>query len=224
VAKDPQPWRDLADEIRKVREAIESIRAASPFANAGFHPTADDGIESDNFDGDLNAADAGTRGWAMDADQAAFGELILRPGIIGNDALTDPVIPGSVWQSDTGFSVAVAWSTVVTRTVTVPDGCTRLEADARARVTAFYNNVGTGIDYLYAHLTVGGQSSGYYPLAVTDNGGSGTNHVFRNVLLTGLTPGASVTFALQASTGFFSWAGPTTNNEAQIGASLRWLR
>lgn len=222
MSKMPDPFPSLLARIRAIEAKLAS--KGSPFFGTGFHPTADNGIASDNFDGDLNAGSAGTKGWAMDADQAAFGELILRPGSIGNDALTDPVIPGSVWVASTSFSVAVAWNTVASQTVTVPAGCTRLEADVRARVTAFYNNVGTGVDYLYARLTVGGQSSGFYPLAVTDSGGSGTNHVFRNVLLTGLTPGATVSITLEGSTSFNSWAGPTTNNEAQIGASLRWLR
>ena len=101
------------------------------------------------------------------------------------------------------------------------------EIDARARVTAYYNNAGTGsgVDYLYAWLYVGSADSDYYPLAVTDNGGSGTNQVFRSVVLTGLTPGGTVNFQVQTSSDFATWTAPSSpGNKAKLGASIRWYR
>jgi hypothetical protein len=81
------------------------------------------------------------------------------------------------------------------------------------------------VDYLYAHLYVGTATSGYYPLAVTDNGGSGTNQVFRHAIFTGLTPGDTINFTLQASTGFNTWTSPTApGNQATLGASISWYR
>lgn len=221
----PDPWRTMPREILKDRAVTKSSRNASPFFGTGMHPNGQGGLESDAFDGDLATRDAGTTGWAVDDQKMAVGELILRPGSIGNDSLTSPVVPDSVWESATGFSVGVAWSTVITKNVTVPAGFTKLVAGGKARVTAFYNqDTPADVDYLYAVLFVAGQSSDYYPLAVTGAGGSGTNQVFRDVVLSGLTPGATVSFVVQASTAFKTWASPLTNNEARLGASLQWYR
>lgn len=226
MAKQPDPFPSLLARIKRIEEMLRRFLNSSPFFGTGFHPTADNGIESDNFDGDLNAGDAGTRGWAMDSDQAAFGELILRPGSIGNDSLTNPVLPASVWETASNFTVDTSWTTVITKNLTVPAGFTSAVISAKGRVTAFMNQDSVDdIDYLYAVLTVAGNSSDYYPLAVSDNGGSGTNQVFRDVVLTGLTGGGTVTLALQASTGFETWTSPSSpGNIAKLGASVQWYR
>jgi hypothetical protein len=94
-------------------------------------------------------------------------------------------------------------------------------------VTAYYNNAGTGsgIDYLYANLFIGSLSSDYYPHAVSDNGGAGTNHVFRDAVLTGLTPGSAIILSLQTSTDYATWTTPTSpGNKAKMGASIQWYR
>lgn len=211
--------RTLRSELLEQRRQMKVLGAASKLARSGLSVPEEDVTQVDgslNVVGDLNVSGAAE----------ITGTLSLPAGIIDNEALAKPVVPQTVWERASGFSVAVPWSTVITKTVTVPDGFTTLDVEASARVTAFYNNPGTGsgVDYLYALLYVGADDSEFYPVAVTDNGGSGTNHVFRNTVLTGLTAGASVTLELQASTGFNTWAGPYLDNVAQLGASLRWTR
>jgi hypothetical protein len=224
-------WAWLQREVKKAKEG-------SAFMGTGMHPNGAGGLDSDNFDpthgfsfkdtGDAefngNVDIGGTLN--VTGNTVIGGTLSLPAGIIDNDALANPVVPASIWEQASGFTVGVAWGTVITKAVTVPAGCTKLVASGKARVTAFYNNAGTGtgVDYLYADLTIGGLDSDFYPLAVTDNGGSGTNQVFRDVVLTGLAPGSTVTFYVDASTGSNTWAGPTTNNEARLGASLLWFR
>jgi hypothetical protein len=186
-----------------------------------MHANGNGGIDSDNFA-------AGTSGYSFKADgNAEFNDLTLRGGIIGNDALTNPVVPGSVWSEASNFTVSPTWTTVIATDVTVPAGCTAASIHAQGRVTAFYNNAGTGsgVDYLFAHLYVSSYSSGFYPKAATDNGGSGTNQVFRDAVLTGLTPGSTFAIDLQASTNFNTWTSPSSpGNQATLGATIQWYR
>jgi len=93
-------------------------------------------------------------------------------------------------------------------------------------VTGFMNQDSPdNVDYLYGMLFVASASSGTYPLAVSDLGGSGTVHVFRDTVLTGLTPGGSFIIALQASTGYETWTSPSSpGNSARLGASIQWYR
>jgi len=224
MGKVPPTRRLLSNEIRKDREAARASRNASPFFGTGIHPTGNGGMESDAFDGDLDTDDAGSTGWAFNDQKVALGEVILRPGSIGNDSLTNPVVPAAVWATASAFTVSPSWSTVITRSLTVPAGFTSAIISAKGRVTAFMNQDSpANVDYLYAVLFVGGDSSDYYPVVVTDLGGSGTNHVFRDSVLTGLTPGGTVTLTLQASTDSETWTAPAYNT-ALMGASVQWLR
>jgi hypothetical protein len=226
----------LSAELRKQRSTLTN--KGTLFEGTGIHFPSPGVVQVDgamqvtgsldvdstiNVDGDATFNGDTTIG----GNAAITGTLSLPAGIIDNDALANPVKVGGVWQSASNFTVAVAWSDVISTDVTVPDGFTACTVQANGRITAFYNNAGTGsgVDYLYAHLYVGTATSGYYPLAVTDNGGSGTNQVFRHAIFTGLTPGDTLNFTLQASTGFNTWTSPTApGNQATLGASISWYR
>ena len=221
MSRKPEPFRTLSGAIKKDRALARRQGNSPAFFGTGMHPNGEGGIDSDNYV-------AGASGYSFGSDgNAEFNDLTLRGGIIGNDALTNPVKVSGVWQTASNFTVAVAWSTIISTDVTVPAGFTACTIQANGRVTAFYNNAGTGsgVDYLYANMYVGAATSGYYPLAVTDNGGSGTNHVFRHAIFTSLTPGGTINFALQTSTGFNTWTSPSSpGNQATMGASISWYR
>lgn len=218
----PDPWYDLRSRLKAIEEQLRRQRNTSPFSGTGIHPNGHQGLDSDNFV-------HGVSGYSFQGDtgNAEFNDLTLRGGIVGNDALTNPVLPGSVWVTASNFTVSPSWNTVINYNAIVPPGVTSAEIHAQARVTAFYNNAGTGagVDYLYGILYVAALNSDFYPLAVTDNGGSGTNHVFRTAVLTGLTPGASVNFQFQVSSSSVTWTAPSSpGNQAKLGASIRWYR
>lgn len=222
MGRKPEPWPDILRDLEKMRETIDRLVHRSPFFGTGMHTNGQGGMDSDTYV-------HGVSGFSLKGSTGNIevNDITLRGGIIGNDALTNPVVPGSVWVEASDFVVSPAWSTVINHNLTVPLGVTSAEIDARARVTAFYNNAGdgTGVDYLYAILYVGDNDSDFYPLAVTDSGGSGTNQVFRSAVLTGLTPGADVNFQVQVSTDNATWIEPAApGNKAKLGASIRWYR
>lgn len=223
VSKLPEPTRLFTERIRKIEENQRRINNSSAFSGTGFHPTADNGIASDSFDGDLDAGSAGTTGWAMDADSAAFGELILRPGSVGNDSLTNPLQPIRVHDDASGFNANTAWATRLSVSATVPAGFTQLLIQNIASSVTMTNNTGT-IDYLYVSVNVSVGALGGFSLGSPDvaPGGSGVATDLRTGLLTGLTPGATLTFSGDVSTAFGSWSGGTgVGNLDVVGL---WLR
>jgi hypothetical protein len=213
--------------LKKIEETLRRIGNASPFFGTGMHPTADGGMTVDGqmagsgWDGDLAAGDVGTTGWAMNATRAALPELLLRPGSIGNEALTSPVVPGYLFNSISGFGLTTALTNIQTVNLTVPAGCTRLSAFIVGRVYATNNTA--GLDYLYAQTNVAGYNGNALPLAVSGSNGSGTNISPFAVLLTGLTPGATITVQMAAQTAFAPWAS-IAGNISELNGSLNWFR
>ena len=233
----PAPRGDKWETDVEARLARLEQRANRPFSGTGLS-SPDTGVTQ--VDGDLNVVGRqtvtgpisvhGTANFDGDTtiggNAAITGTLSLPNGIINNDALASPVIPGSVWQQASNFTLGVAWNAVINYNLPVPAGVTSASISAKARVTGYYNNPGTGsgVDYLYSILYVGSVDSDYYPLAVTDNGGSGTNQVFRDVVLA-VTPGGVVNFQFQVATGFNTWTSPSSpGNKAQLGADVKWFR
>lgn len=225
VSKLPEPTRLFTERIRKIEENQRRINNSSAFSGTGFHPTADNGIESDNFDGDLNAGDPGTTGWSMDADQAAFGELILRDGIIGNDSLTSPVLPVRLHADAQGFAVTPSWVVVMSVSVAVPAGFTKILIQNLACGVTALNSTG-GVDYLFAgsFVSVGGPFTGWtIGSADVSPSGTGVAYDFRTALLTGLTPGSTITFKGEVSTSFATWAANSAN-VANCDIAGLWMR
>lgn len=228
MAQQPNPWKSLSDAIAKIREDVKRLQNRSPFFGTGMHPTANDGMQSDDFDGNLDTNDAGSMGWAMNSAKAAFGQLILRPGSIGNDALTNPVSPGSLSGQATNFGVGTSYSTIVSLTVTVPTGFTGAALTVTGRVFIYDPNTtggadGAGADYAYARLSIAGTTGNGLPILMGGNGGSALNPTALSVVLTGLTPGSTFAVHLDASSGFQSIAA-NVSNLADLSGSVMWFR
>jgi len=224
----PEPFRTLSAEIRKVREDVRAARNASPFFGTGIHPTGNGGMESDAFDGNLDTDDAGTTGWAFNDQKVAVGELILRPGSIGNDSLTNPVIPGVHKVNSSGFAVTLSWTEVVGGNVTVPAGCTQLLATSSVWVYAINPNTtggsnGTGGDTLWCYVDIGGSSGEVYGLGLSGNSGYTTATSGFSLLKTGLTPGSTIRIKGMAASAYAS-LGSDAFNTATISTTLIWLR
>jgi hypothetical protein len=217
----PDPWRALSKEIGKLREQVRRQGNASPFFGTGISPTGNGGMESDDFDGDLDAGNAGTTGWAFNSARVAIGELLLRPGSIGNDSLTNPVLPGALSDESTGFGITTTSATKLLGTIAVPSGFTSAAIFATARTFALDKSTTSPTDYLYSHLTLGGISAAEVPLAVSYNGGSGTSISPLAVVLTSL--GSSIAYSVSAHAGFDNW-GSDALNRANVSGLILWFR
>ena len=105
MAQMPDPFPSLLARIKRIEDRLNQRLASSPFFGTPIRPQADGSVQSDDFDGDLSTDNAGTKGWALSSLKAAFGELILRPGSIGNDALTNPTVAEAVYAQVTNFGL-----------------------------------------------------------------------------------------------------------------------
>lgn len=226
MARLPKGAPTLRDVLREQRRLQRQQGTASSFSRSGMNVAGEGLVASDDFDGDLDSRDAGTKGWAMNGSVAAFGDVLFRPHSIGNDSLATPFLPQVVWQEASNFSVTVAWKTLISTSVTVPDGFTQMSVSAFGRVSAFNSYASadnTDVDYLYAVVKVGDQGSGFYPQVATPNGGSATNLAQRIALIGGLSAGDKVPITLTTSVDFHTWA-QNSSNVAQMGADIKWLR
>jgi hypothetical protein len=132
------------------------------------------------------------------------------------------VIPGSIWKGTTAnFGLTVAWASTVSQAAVVPSGCTQLLAFATTRLVA--ENTTGSTDYLYSDMDIGGQSAGGFALEV-GAGKVGQSQTTFSRLMSGLTPGGSVTLSAYASSGNANWPAPAIPNVQQFAATLIWLR
>jgi len=155
MARQPEVGFDFIRRIEALERAVQQERQRNPFFGSGFHLTGANGIESDDFDGDLAAGNAGSRGWSLNSVRAAIGELFLRPGSIGNDILTNPVEPKSAHDDASTFSVGSAFGSILSVTIPVPTGFTRaLILNMSTNASAI--NTDTSTAWLYCRSVVSG--------------------------------------------------------------------
>ena len=215
-----QLFRDLVRRVTKLEQR-------SAWANSGMSPTAPGEVTVDGSlvvgSGEAKSGNfaAGATGWHLGSDgNVEVNDITLRGGIIGNEALTNPVIPNSVWKGTTAnFGLAVAWTALVSESLTIPAGVTSVQVLGFVRLVAA--NSTASKDYLYSNLDIGGLSSGGFSTPVAP-GDYGTSFCSFARTMTGLTPGDTVTLTALGSTGSAAWAsGP---NVCQISASVTWYR
>lgn len=170
-------------------------------------------IRSADFDGSLNPPSAGTAGWAMGGPQnaAVLNTLLLKGGIIGNDALANPLRVAQNGNSTTGTPTFTTTPTGMTScTITVPAGFTNaiLSTDGYA---AGLNPLG-GPDNLLCRIRVTGGMTGVSagtPMGVAA-GFSTMNRQAFNVQAV-VTPGSIITISVEVWTSVGSWPASTLN-------------
>lgn len=234
MAKMPDPWRSIVSELAAVKKQVAEVARRSPFFNTGMKPDGKGGIQSNDFDGDLANSNPGTKGWAMNAARAAFGELLLRPGSIGNDSLTSPV-DGKVGNvSATGFSLSPGSLTELAfQTLVVPAGFTTALISAGSTVFSYNPNTtggsdGTGSDAIYAAVQVSApgiatQASRANPDGLTGSGGYTSTFSNAGFNLTGLTGGSSIRLSVMGCSAYQSLAA-NPDNYANAYATVTFLR
>lgn len=218
-------WTILADLLKR----IKSLENRSPFFGTGMKPDGKGGVVSNDFDGSLDNLDAGTKGWALNSVRAAFGELLLRPGSIGNDSLTSPV-DGRVGNISAGnFSLtAGSFTELAGQNITVPAGFTQALVTAGASVFSYNPNTtggsnGAGGDAIYCYAACGVQTSHANPVGVSGNGGFATSFSGAGFEFTGLTPGQVLRLSVYGCSAYQNIAAHP-DNYANAYASVIWLR
>ena len=221
MARQPDPIPGLIKRIEKLENDARRQRNSSQYTNTGMAPDGFGGVQSDDFDGDLSNADAGTTGWAMNAQRAAFGELILRPGSIGNDALTNPVVPQYIYDYTSNFGVGTTMSHIRRTSITVPAGVTSAVVSVVGRIYAV--NDTPNLDYLYCQTNVAGFNGIALPAPATGSNGSCTNISPFATTLSGLTPGSTFTVDIDAQVAAAPWS-VNVYNQCDVAGTILWFR
>jgi hypothetical protein len=221
--------RDLVDAVAKLTARVKSLESRSQYTGTGMAPNGLGGVQSTGFDGDLATGNAGTTGWALDADSAALGKLYLRPGSIGNDSLTNPV-DGKVGNvSASGFALtAGTFTELAGQNIVVPAGFTQCLATAGSTVFSYNPNTtggsnGQGGDAIYAEVAFGGNYSHANPVGVSGSGGYATSFSAAGFELTGLTPGSTLRLSVYGCSAYQGLAA-NPDNYANAYCSIIWLR
>ena len=120
----PPDFGSFMRRLQTLEREFKMMQGARTLENA---TVGAGGIRSADFDGDLETGTTGTTGWGLSGSTggAIFNSVTLRDGIIGNDALTDPVVPASFFTDASGVTLSTTSTGYARSTITVPAGFTR---------------------------------------------------------------------------------------------------
>lgn len=206
----PEPWKSLRRAFEILSERVKKLENTSPFSGTGLS-IPEPGVTQ--VDGNL---------WVT-GDFTADGK-------INNDALVDPVNPNVVNQVATNFAVAGGgFVTIVSFNATVPTGCTRLLAHLTGDAFVVNPNTtggsnGAGSDIIIAQCSAGADDGLAMGTSISGSNGQTSVHCSLAALQTGLTPGDTVTLRVKAYGAFQSFGAANPSNQANLCASLLWLR
>lgn len=209
----------FADQLKSLQRQITELRAAQTL-NAASVGTG--GLSSSNFDGTLTPPAVGTQGWGLAGGPngaAIVGTLYVRDGIIGDDALTNPVAPASLDGTNTGLTLTTSDSSLRSGTIAVPDGFSTALVLANGAVGGV-NSTGS-LDGISAHIVIAGVSGD----TVTESVPSGLDgHAYPAFAstVTGLPSDGTGTLSIATwgHTAGASWTGGT----ARLSAIVTFLR
>ncbi|NUO59004.1 MAG: hypothetical protein HOV78_20275 [Hamadaea sp.] len=221
MSRPPDPWPRLSRDLKALSDRLNELARRSPWFGTGAKPNGLGGIDSDNYVESV-------RGYRL-AETPEFNDIRLRGGIIGNDALTSPVIQSVARNRVTGFGLTTSYVELAGVDVVVPSLCTQVLANVNASVFAYNPNTtggsnGTGGDAYYVIAAIGGQSTnGEEPLGVSGNGGYTTVRTADTFIITGLTPGQTIRLSVYGASAYASVASNAAN-VAKVSAGLSFLR
>lgn len=205
--------QNLPDRVRQLERRLDALIKGAPLRNAsitegGIRVGGDGYIRSMSWDG-TSLEDPGTEGWALGGPEgiAIINTLLLREGIVGNDALANPVAYGSSGKSDTGFAVTTTQTVRAEGGIRVPAGFTR--ATLLAIATAGATNTTAANDYLYVRAAINGVGGGSVPgRAIAGTWASGFGSAIRTI--EGLGGGELLTVSALVNAGA-AWAASSAN-------------
>lgn len=209
----PEPWKSLRRLIEALAERVKKLENTSPFSGTGLSIPASGTTQVDgslNVEGQLNVT----------GDTVIGGTLSLPAGIIDNDALANPVVPGQAFQGTSSFALSVAGGNIITISRTTPAGFTSVVVNAYGRVAA--TNSTALKDAVYSAVDVNGTGGNQFGNEVVA-GDFGSVSAGYSTLLTGLSTGDPVATHLYASTGLGGWASDPSNG-ADLSVTYLWFR
>jgi hypothetical protein len=211
-------------DLNLVRERLNNVLANTGLSVPAPNVTQVDGsliVQSGEAKSGNYAA--GSAGWHLDhGGNAEFNAMTLRAGIISNGALTNPVSFDGCGGAVTNFAVATSWTTVGSVGITVPSGMSKMLSSGTVGISAVPP---TGTDFLFARLNITAGGSTYLgnPQFAPAIGSSGAANVMaaKYGILTGLTPGSTVTFSFDAHSQTAAWAANAANI-ADLNIAITW--
>lgn len=216
MGKQPDPIPSLLTRLRKIEAWMARKDSSSPFYGTGMHPNGAGGLDSDNFVTDVS-------GYRL-AETPEFNDVKLRGGIIGNDALSEPVRAARLHDDATGFAVGTGQGAVIlSASVTVPAGYTQAIVLNLSVAATAINTTGS-TDWLYAYGKVNNTSTGWQiGSADVPAGAAGVAYDISSNHITGLASGSSLTVTGLVSSGLAAWSA-SGSNVANIDAAILFLR
>lgn len=220
--------QNIPDRLRQLERKLDALIKGAPLRNAsitegGIRVGGDGYIRSTNWDG-TSIDDPGTMGWALGgADGVAIlNTLLLREGIIGNDALTSPL--GWAWEQRTemGFAISTSGELRGQADLVIPAGFTKVAAIVAVGAGAVNSRASS--DFLYAEAMLNGTVASEMPTLAT-SGTWGDVYSVRVGVVEGLSgvEGQSVPIAARVHAQNGGWAANSTNrvHVAALGLCFR---
>ena len=146
------------------------------------------------------------------------GTLDLPAGIIGNDALTSPVVPAPFYAASSNFAVPNAWTSVLEHSLATPAGFSQAIVIATAWARIKNTSGGTAGLGVLAWIN----ASGPWDDQSTPVSQFGNLQATYTTLVSGLTEGETVPIRTQVFCSPALSADP--DNEATINGVVLWLR
>lgn len=203
----------LQREVRELKTSLSQQTGMSFVAG---------GIRSATFDGDLDAATAGTEGWALGGTEDALivNRLVAKSAIIEDDALASPVKAAVVNGVAPSLTFTGSVVTYETQTFTVPAGFTRALVSATATCGG---SCPSGNATSLSVRCVISSSAGDAIGATIPSGGANSVSAPYARDITGLTGGQEIDVSAQAvvASGFPIVAG---SGNARVSATAIFLR
>lgn len=202
----------IGRKLQELEQQLNQLRAANPFAAMGIEPKAD----GTNFDGFVNVNGEMT----INGPAKITGTLDLPAGIIGNDALANPIQMETSTNYLSNYAIGTTSTVRASLTLTVPPGFT--QAVIIANPTGMGQNSTATADYLYVQAIIKGIPGGELYTAAGPGLAVGVPSPV-HMTLYGLTDGEEITVSVATRTGFATWAA-APGNQANIYATAIYLR
>jgi hypothetical protein len=222
----------LIRRIKDLERDVQELRSANQLAPAGIK-AVDGGIVvegSETVNGPLTINGATDITGAMDVTgNADFtgnvhigGTLDLPAGIIGNDALSDPIVPGAYHSDIQNIAITSGPNVEKLRIdVPVPAGYTRALVSLTATMNMLNNSGATDSAFLGANIN--GISPGWSSNATAAAGAEVALSNTVTLLVEGLA-GGTLPLTGKASTNTGTWAASGSSSVMNLNATVLFLR
>ena len=215
MSKLPTTALTLSRHLRQQQRQMVRLADTSAFALSGTSVTAEGVV---TVDGELDVTGAMVVG----------GTLSLPAGIVGNDALTSPVVPQAVYLQVSNFALTTSEVTLASSVITVPAGFTSAIVTLIGQVRCYNlhstgGSNGAGGDYVLSQPFAGSHYGNALGAILLGSGGDSYDITPLTAILTGLTGGGTFTVGIQGASYYVDMAA-NTYNSAVLSGNILWLR